>query len=311
MREYFRWENELGFNDRIDNEVIGSWLTERENLWESLEEESFEQLELNDIEHDPFDADPINQHLLDNDLVYSAGYVLRGKPHFFLADLIRVHEFDDYRIIVSGKEHARELSAPPALSQGKNIFIRAESLRRTVWEKVEESLWNREQTPLVRAISCYDFENNLEQSLQEMCDREIDTLVAHEIGEIQAGKVLGPAWQEMITEADHPLELMLRSVRDNLADCLSTLPDLHTNPDQARVHFFMANVSNMRKALFPSLRQAYDDWLLDKSMHHFSELAIKGRDHWLSVAEKLQESYSSKRKIDKDAFHIVLESSTL
>jgi hypothetical protein len=237
--------------------------------------------------------------------------VLRGKPHFFLADIEQSHAYEDYRIIVSGREHARELSAPPALSQGRTIFIRSESLRRTVWEKVEESLWNREQTPLVRAIACYDFKNAMESSLQHMCDREVDTLVAHEIGEIKAGKLLGEEWQEMITASDHRLELMLRAIRDNLADCLSTIPDMQEKPEEARIHFYMANVSNMRKALFPSLREAYDAWLGDKSMEHFSEIADKGREHWLGVARTLTESFSNKGDIDKIAIQELIESSAL
>ncbi|MCK5361199.1 MAG: hypothetical protein KAJ95_11260, partial [Gammaproteobacteria bacterium] len=226
MREYYRWEHGLGFDERIENDRIGNWLTERESYWETLEETPIKPVVIGDEKFDPFDIDGINKAIGKENLIYSAGYILRGKPHFFLADIQQVHHHDKYRIIISGKEHARELSAPPALSQGNKIFIRRESLRRTVWEKVEESLWNKGQSPLVRAISCYDFKNNMEDSLTQLCDSEIETLVAHEIGEVLAGKALGECWQKMISAADHaPLELMLRSIRDNLADCISTIPN--------------------------------------------------------------------------------------
>jgi hypothetical protein len=312
MREYFRWENAIGFDERIDNENIGRWLTEREAHWESLEKSTFTRLAIEGIEFDPFDTDAINKSLDKHNLVYSAGYILRGKPHFFLADIIDIHEYRDYRIIVSGKEHARELTAPPALSQGRTIFIRSESLRRTVWEKVEESLWNKEQSPLVRAINCYDFKNRLEDSLQQMCKREIDTLVAHELGELMAGELLGREWQEMISAADHPpLELMLRAIRDNLADCLSTIPDIIKNHDPARMHFFIANMGNMRKALFPALRAAYDKWLNDHSIQHFDELAKLGSEHWYAVAKNLQDRFVSQGKIDRVEFQDFIESNTL
>lgn len=312
MREYYRWEHAMGFDDRIENDNIGKWLTERESLWETLEESPFSQLTIGDEEYEPFDIDGINDVLQKDNLVYSAGYILRGKPHFFLADIEQKHEHDEYQIIVSGREYARELSAPPALSQGRTIFIRSESLRRTVWEKVEESLWNKQQSPLVRAIACYDFKNNLQQSLQLMCDREIDTLVAHEIGEIMAGKLLGGSWQEMISAAEHPpVELMLRSIRDNLADCIMTIPSIIENPEPARLHFYIANMGNMRKVLFPALREAYDSWLIDNSTKHFESLAQAGQNHWLSVAKTLQDMFQKEGKIDRDKFQDFIESRAL
>ncbi|MEA1890682.1 MAG: hypothetical protein U9N50_13010 [Pseudomonadota bacterium] len=310
MREYYRWEHDLGFEDRIDNNDIGRWLTDRESLWETLEETPFRKLSIGNDYYEPFDIDGINNALRDRGLVYSAGYILRGKPHFFLADIIDIHQHENYRIIISGKEHARELSAPPALSQGKTIFIRSESLRQTVWEKVEESLWNTQQSPLVRAIACYDFKDNLQDSLTQMCDREIKTLVAHEIGEIMAGKELGASWQKMISTANHPpLELMLRSIRDNLADCLMTIPDIIENIEPARLHFYIANIGNMRKSLFPALREAYDKWLEDGSTAQLETIILQGQEHWLAVATNLQELFQKEGKIDRKKFMDFIESS--
>ncbi len=312
MREYYRWEHAMGFDDRIDNDSIGSWLTERESFWETLEETPIKPISIGEEEFEPFDIDGINNAIEKENLIYSAGYILRGKPHFFLADIKQTQDHDEYRIIVSGKEHARELSAPPALSQGNTIFIRSESLRRTVWEKVEESLWNKGQSPLVRAISCYDFENELEQSLAQLCDREIETLVAHEIGEIMAGKKLGDTWQKMISAADHaPLELMLRAIRDNLADCINTIPNIIENLEPARLHFYIANIGHMRKVLFPALREAYDKWLNDNSSEHFEKIASEGGIHWLSVAKDLQEMFRKEGKIDRKQFQDFIESRTL
>jgi hypothetical protein len=312
MREYFRWEHKLGFDESIDNDDIGSWLSERESFWETLEENPLKSICIADEQYDPFDIDAINNAIQKEGLVYSAGYILRGKPHFFLADILNTHEHEEFRIIISGREYARELSAPPALSQGSTIFIRSESLRRTVWEKVEESLWNKEQSPLVRAISCYDFKNNMELSLSQLCDSEINTLVAHEIGEVMAGKELGASWQRMISAADHaPLEIMMRSIRDNLADCINTIPNLIGTFQAARMHFYIANVGPMRKALFPALRHAYDQWLLDDSTEHFEKIASTGKEHWISLAKDLQALFNKEGKIDHKPFQDLIESRTL
>jgi hypothetical protein len=313
MREYYRWERGLDYGDRIDNEEIGSWITERETQWDAMGQDVMRPIEIGDTRYDAFDSPSINQHLQEDGLVYSAGYVLRGKPHFFLADLERQLEQEDYRIIISGREYARELSAPPALSQDQTIFIRSESLRRTIWEKVEESRWNKKTSPLVRAIESYDFVNHTDASLQAMCDNELQTLIAHEIGEIRAGKMIGAqTWSSLLSKVQHsPLELMLRAIRDNLADCISTLPDLVDNHQPARLHFFIASLSNMRKALFPSLRMAYDDWLDSGSTTAFEDLSEIGIPHWNSLIGSIVALYEENGLSDPTAYETLIESHTL
>ncbi|MEZ5447490.1 MAG: hypothetical protein R3E95_10555 [Thiolinea sp.] len=51
----------------------------------------------------------------------------------FLGELTERVEEGDYTILVAGREWARDLEAPPAMSQGRQIFIRRESLRRLLW----------------------------------------------------------------------------------------------------------------------------------------------------------------------------------
>jgi len=313
MREFYRWERGLGFRERIDGDAVGDWLTRREALWDELEAAPLRPLTIGGRSYDPFAVDEINSHLAADGLVYSAGYVLRGKPHFFLAELEAMHEHDNCRIVVSGREHARELSAPAALSQGHRVYIRRESLRRTVWEKVDESRWNKADSPLARAVACYDFAGDLEGSLEAMCDHEIRTLVDHETGEIRAGSLIGDrAWSELLTAVDQPgLELMLRALRDNLADCLVTLPGLAADNDPARIHFFMANLTNMRKALFPALRAAYDRWLTDQAASALGEIAARGTAHWLDLAHRVLAVENRDGRPDATALQRLIESSPL
>jgi hypothetical protein len=56
-------------------------------------------------------------------------------------------------------------------------------------------------------------------------------------------------------------ELLARAVRDHLADCLVTLPTLLKREAIGSLHFYLANLSGLRRALFPALPQAYDAWL--------------------------------------------------
>lgn len=288
MREFYRWEEQLPFSKKLDNNDIGSWLTQREALWDEIDEQDLSDLTINKQSVDLFDSQKINQLLEPEQLIYSAGYGLHGKPVFFLGELLHKKQMDDYTLYISGKEHARDLAAPPGMAQDKTIYIRRESLRRFIWEKYEESLWHTQENPLSRALACYDFNSDTENSLEQMTDNEVDTVLHHEIGEIQAGKILGDIWEEMLIELPaSQAEIMARAVRDNVADMLSTLPRLLENNEPAQIHFYFANISSMRKLIFPSLPAAYKDWLEKKDTSQLKNIITHGSKHWVNIAEKM------------------------
>ena len=161
-----------------------------------------------------------------------------------------------------GGEYARDLTAPPAMTCGDTIFLRRESLRRLLWEKLESWRWNRPDNALGRAFACYDFEGALDDSLDAMTDREIQAVLLHEQGEYEVGCRFGEAWNRMLLDLiQTPAEIMARAVRDHLADCLVTLPALAETGDAPSLHFYLGNLSHMRRAIFPALEAAYDDWL--------------------------------------------------
>jgi hypothetical protein len=291
MREYYRWEKHLPFGASLEHDRVGDWLTEREQLWEGLEDAELKPVPIGGESFDPFDADAINARLASQGLVYSAGLGARAKPHFFLGDLECAQRTGDYAVYVSAEEYARDLTAPPAMTLGHSIFLRRESLRRMLWEKLESWRWSRPDNALGRAFACYDFDTDLDGSLDAMTDREIDNSLLHEQGEVQAGRRLGDAdWNAMLLDLTQtPAELMARAVRDHLADCLVTLPRLSGVADTAAspaadraaaLHFYLGNLTNMRKAIFPSLPHAYEDWRRDGDVARLGAVATTGRDHW-------------------------------
>ncbi|VAW82634.1 hypothetical protein MNBD_GAMMA13-1445 [hydrothermal vent metagenome] len=294
MREYFRWEHAFSLGANLPNDEVGNWLTEREQFWETLEEKPFLPLEIGSQQYDPFDTEAINAALNEHGLVYSAGYGSKATPHFFLARLEKQIDHKGYRIHVAAEEYARDLSAPPALSQHRQIFIRRESLRRMLWERLEEWRWNRPDNTMRHALQCYDFENDLETALEQMADVEIDSLILHEIGEVQAGELLGAAWQEMIHALPRSrLEIMARAVRDHLADALSTLPSLVEQGNLPAIHFYFANLSGMRKQIYPALMGAYRHWTTHNDNRQLKQQITMGRTHWLQVARELLQLHNS------------------
>ncbi len=288
MREFYRWETQTPFTTRLDNTDIGQWLTQREALWDDIDEQPLKNIHINNTSYDLFDNATINKQLEKQQLVYSGGYGLYGKPVFFLGELIHKEQHADYTLLITGKELARDLAAPPGMAQNKTIYIRRESLRRFIWEKFEESLWHTQENPLSRALSCYNFKTQIEDSLEKMTDNEVDTVLQHEIGEIQAGKILGEAWEEMLIKLPaSQAEIMVRAVRDNIADMLSTLPKLLTKNDPAQIHFYFANLNSMRKLIFPSLYQAYNDWLSSNNTDGLDKLISQASSHWINMAEQI------------------------
>lgn len=292
MREYFRWENGYAFSDSLSKEEVGDWVQEREHLWESLEEESFVPLPIDGKEFDPFDTENINRALAPKRYVYSGGIGLRSAPNFFLAKLETKEVYNDFTMYVSADECARDLTAPPAMTQGKNVFVRKESLRRLLWEKYQEWHWHKKENAMAKALSYYEFDKDIALALDQMTDNELEAVVLHEIGEFIASQELGQGWRDLVMSLPRSrTELMARAVKDLLADCLSTLPGLIENYNPASLHFYAANLTSMRKELFPGFQNAYQAWVDTSDLRPLKKLVAKGVQHWLCVASDMLACY--------------------
>lgn len=288
MRELFRWEQKESFSTNLANNAVGRWLRQREELWEELEGGDYLNIEIENESISPFESDSINSKLQQHQLVYSGGMGINNRPHFFLADLDFYEETKQYSLYIAGKEYARDMSAPPAMSNQNSIFIRKESFRRLLWEKLETWRWNKPDNALGRAFACYDCENDLDNALTQMTSAEIDNVILHERGEIQAGQILGNQWEDLLFSLPHSkASIMLRAVRDHLADSLTTLPALLNLNAAPSWHFYFGNLNNMRKDLYPSLIKGYDEWYEKGSLSKMSEIIESGQTHWLKLCQKI------------------------
>ena len=80
---------------------------------------------------------------------------------------------------------------------------------------------------------------------------------------------------------------MARAVRDHLADCLSTLPNLLEEGNIPSLHFYFANLGGMRKLIFPSLVAAYGQWLATDDCTVLQTVSARGKAHWLEVGRAM------------------------
>ena len=290
MREYFRWHQGYALTDALSGDAVGEWVEHREQLWESLACEDYGCLHLNADCYDPFDNESINRALIPQGFVYSGGYGGFGKPHFFLGQLLSAEPRDDLMVYVSSCEYARDLTAPPAMIQGKQVFVRRESLRRSIWELIEEWQWTRHEGPMRRAVKDYAFERDPQAALERITDDQVTTVVFHEMGEAMVAQRFGEAWEQMlVTVAGSPAELIARAVRDHLADCLVTLPRLLDKGQAPPVHFYFAGLRGMRRQLFPEAVAAYEQWVSKRTLSPLQAVLRQGSERFGALSELMLE----------------------
>lgn len=289
MRQYYRWEYDIPYADNLPKDDLGVWLNEREQLWHTLEEQSYLAVPLASAAVDPFEAESINRELVPEGFVYSAGFGRFRRPHFFLGRLHRAEQREGFKILVADCEYARDLIAPPAALQGKTIYIRREAVKSFLWGKVEEWGWKQQDNALGRALATYNFTQHPDAELERMTETESEAMILHELGEGQAGHALGDdAWNDMLVTCNrHRPELYARAVRDNLADCLVTLPTLMERAAFPSLHFYFANFEGMRKKLFPLLVSAYQLWAQGRNIAPLKAAVKRGQEHWLNIAREM------------------------
>jgi hypothetical protein len=312
MREMYRWEQKASFNEVITVDDVGDWLTEREGLWDDLEELDYFPLHIDGQDYDAFDNEKINALLNPKGLIYSAGLGIRCRPHFFIADLVEHYQRDNADIFISGREYARDMAAPPAMMQDGLIFIRNESLRRMLWEKVEEWRMSPVDSPLGRAVAAYDFEGDVETALDKMAAVESALIIEHELGEVLAGEIFGDQWNEMLnTLPRSAAEIMLRAIRDNLADSLTTLDKLLEKNTPASFHFYFGSLTAMRKKLSPQLMASYEKWHKSGDISAIKQTIEASRKHWEKLGKACLQLFNEQGEDAADSIEKLVERNLL
>ncbi|MDW8323685.1 MAG: hypothetical protein RMK60_06270 [Burkholderiales bacterium] len=289
MRELYRWEHDIPLGADMPRAEVGDWMNARSRLWESIESDPFVPLPLPSGEADPFEVARVNAELLPYGLVYSGGYGRQCKPHFFLAQLLRAYTREGHAVLVSGCEYARDLDAPPGMMLDGTVFVRTEALRRWLWERYEEWRFNPQRNPaLGRALAHYPFARDTQAALEAMTANETETVVLHELGEARVQAELGGDWDALLlTIMRSRAEIVARAIRDLYADALITLPALIERAEPASLHFYFANLTGMRRRLWPELVAAYQDWAAGGGLERLAATAADGRSRWQDAAHAL------------------------
>ena len=287
MRELFRWERALAPGEAPPRAEVLRWIGEREALWESVEGDDWQPLPLGEDRIDPFDVDAANERLAGEGLVYGAARGRFGKPHFFLGELESSEARGGVRVLHVGREHARDIEAAPAALQSGSVVVRRDAFERWLWLMAET--WEANGGgPMRPALEAYGYERDRGEALARMAREQRETLILHELGEHAAGEALGPAWERLMAQTDdRRTEILLRAVRDLLADCLVTLPRLLETADARGLRFWFATFEGQRRSLFPRLVAAHEAWTGTDRLEALRETVGAGRLHWQHAAAEL------------------------
>lgn len=315
MRELFRWERGLAFGAALDRQAVGHWLAQRERLWERVEARAWLALPIGERQFDARDVEAVNAELAPLGLIYGAGLAGADRPTCFLAHLHEKQRCEHGVLLqVCGRELARGLFAPAAALAGRQtIVLRRESLARALWEKFEFFNMRRLDGPFKALVETFGVveETDFVAALPRLVDALSETLVLHEVGEHRAGQWLEPGWSAMRLALEHRrTDLLVRAVRDHLADLEVTLPALVARDHPAAMHFWFANYEGVRERLFPALVQAWRAWRAGDAGSLLLQMAQDGAVHFRALAEQVLRLHRQQGQQAGPAIHRLLSSQT-
>ncbi|MBI5718117.1 MAG: hypothetical protein HZC37_10575 [Burkholderiales bacterium] len=316
MREYFRWEQGIALGAPLAREAVGAWMAEREALWERLAQEDYRPLPLPGAAGglaDPFDVEAVNAALAPWSLLYGAGLVARGRPVFFVADLHSHGRREELAVLQAGRERARTLLAPPAALGGGGsgpIVLRRESMARWCWERAEaDAMHPRPGGALQAMLAHYGLESEFLAGLPRWLDDQCETAVWHEIGEHRLSRRWGERWSELRAAAGQAsastaqaarAEMLVRALRDQLADLGLTLPALLDRGEPGPLHAWFAGYEGLRQASFPALLAGYQAWRGGDGGALLRAQQACGRRHFEALAVSLLEGAEADRAAARD-----------
>jgi hypothetical protein len=225
LRNLYKWERGIPpWREQETGEVL-EWVSQREQLWESVLQDQPRPLTLGGKSFDPFDAPGINALLEPLGLIYGAGRAGGQAPVFFLARLKGSRRLNGLSVFELGAELTQDILFLPGLRQGQSIYLRSAPFPYLLWDLLADP--RPSQAAFKRyALEAYglDYRQVLTRPswdlLAPALEGEMQTVLWHELGE--AGDAAGAAGLLATAAGEHPgseLEHFVRGVKDLLADC--------------------------------------------------------------------------------------------
>lgn len=296
LRNLYKWEQGIEPWEEPESADLLNWIDNKENYWEKIIDEPYQDIPIGDSAVDPYDVTAINQQLAARKVLYGAGFGRSLKSIFFVADIIKEDLVEGCPVFVLGREKARELSSPFAMLQDGTIIIRREPLRFFFWDHIQE-IRTSSKTSLYHALKTYDIledgvlsQKKFRDRLDTIVDEEIPMFIFHEVGEKLQQSFDSLVLKKIITTfPDSAIEYVSRAVKDILAD---THPDgmisyIVREQREASLGFYVGLLAGLRKELFPQLTGRFDTFLITRDWRVIEDARLQCREKNLQIAEKI------------------------
>ncbi|MEW6416756.1 MAG: Sfum_1244 family protein [Nitrospirota bacterium] len=296
LRELYRSERGLKLWEGIPQKEISEWMSEREALWKELQDKYLEDIVIGEATYGPFEVARINTTLEKKNLIYGAGYGIRMKPSFFLADLISRRTVDGYVVYIAGSEYARDLAQHPAMVQDGVIFARLDTTKLLLWERFEELRSRDPKSPFAFAFSKYGItpeekpSEDVERKVSLIALSEVETYIYHELGEAIEGEKLGDEWKNLLLDlSGRKAEFFSRGVKDLLSDTSERgmIKYIIENRKEGSLGFYIVFIGGYRKLLFPEIARAFEKFVESGDWELIEEARKAGYKKAMGYAERM------------------------
>ncbi len=293
LRDLYKWEKGLApWVEKEPSEIL-DWIGCKEEAWEEIRDEPYQDLEIDNHQFDPFDTQALNQLLNNQGLFYGAGYGRGLKPTFFLAEIMVDDQVDDTLVYSLGKEFARDLFAVPALTQDNTILIRQQIAEVYLWDQmvyINKSGRRALEYALNQMGLGEQDRAAWKSNLTELTREVMGIYLHHEMGELSDDNIDRELWQEMIGAYPRSsIELFARAIKDILADTGSrgALHYILTERRPASLGFYVAFMEGMHKSLFPELAVAFADFVKHEDWRLIDRTVKTGFEKMRGLADRM------------------------
>ena len=311
LRNLYKWEHSIEPWEEPESADLLDWIEDKENLWQTLVQEPYQNLPMNSHAVGPWDTAEVNSMLAGTNLVYGSGYGRSMKAIFFLGEKIREESAEGCPVVILGREKATELASPFAMLQDGIISIRRAPLRFFFWDHIQD-IRASSRSPMHHALDHYGLltHGRLNQQacrdrLDTIVDREIPIFIYHEVGERMQTTLGSDTLKKIIGKfPDSAIEFVVRTIKDILAD---THPHGMINfiireKREASLGFYVGFLDGLRKVLFPEIHEAFQHFVLDRDWQLIDQARSRCRDRNRRFAEKIKEIA---RLIDREPMELV------
>ncbi len=303
LRELYKSEYNIKPWSSINQKDIGEWINAKEALWVKIEEDNFNNIDINGFSINPFEVSDINSFLLNNNLIYGAGLGIYKKPIFFFGELYSYTKKGDYQIYLIKKEYARDLYTSSGMLQGKEIFIRLEHLVSILWEiflefRCRKNSFFQDIFAVVDIHPESKINKDFEMKIENLALRYSEIILNHELAEAYEST---DEWINTIFNVeDRKTEYFLRRIKDIIADTsdYGPLRKIIQMRDRGSLSFYIAFCELFHKNIYPELKDAFytfrdiEDWEILDNIR--KEIYLRN----LLLKEKICDAFREKSKED-------------